>query len=249
LRDVPQTDELVAQPNLIALNRVRTIFQRMSDARFFNGWILHLSPHKVIAHTQSNCLAMPGDDFSFQVFGNKQEALFQARLMTLHRAETRFDPTGGVTGNRNGLELACQLTTKIQLQACKEQPRFFVEGVIADIAAPGNELIKGVTVIDVGPGGFAAVTGRGLAKGEHVAVTILGKGLHLQCIAEVRNCIVCGGNQDYQRTGMKILEMDRINALRWKQLYTSIVESNRTSWAVGTAEVRSVVKLKQKKAS
>ncbi|MFI5385425.1 MAG: hypothetical protein ACHQ50_04810 [Fimbriimonadales bacterium] len=40
-----------------------------------------------------------------------------------------------------------------------------------------------------------------------------------------------------------------MNSLRWKQLYVAIVESNRTHWAVDTAEVSPLVKLKYKKAA
>ncbi|MFI5385426.1 MAG: hypothetical protein ACHQ50_04815 [Fimbriimonadales bacterium] len=196
-------EAIVNTPNMVALNRVRTMFQRVSDARFFNGWVVRIMPDSVVAHTQTNCDLKPGDAFSFQVFGNKQDAFFLASLISVQRAELGYAVAGGRSPDRHGLELVCQVTTKVRLKDCKEQPRFFVDGVIADITCADGTRSEGATVIDVGAGGFAAVTGRTMAKGDRVEISLYGNGLFIQCVAEVRNSIVCGASSDFQRTGFQ----------------------------------------------
>ena len=51
----------------------------------------------------------------------------------------------------------------------------------------------------------------------------------------MRNCVANALNADLQRIGLQIKRMDRIDALRWKQLYMAILESNRMHGSLRTA--------------
>ncbi len=231
--------------DVVVLNRARTTFQRVSDAKFFNGWVKHITPDVIVAHTCTNAVLEPGDKFSFQVYGNKKDAFFHATLTAIHGAEQ--GPFYG--SNATTVELGCNITTEMHFKEAQGQPRFCVDGMSADVVLDENSSTINAPVIDIGPGGFAAVTGRHFKKGDLVNVSLYANGQLVQCFAEVRNCIVNGLAPDYQRTGMQIKRMDRVDALRWKQLYLGILEGNKMQGATRTAEVGTVVKLKSKDAA
>ena len=231
--------------DVVVLNRARTTFQRVSDAKFFNGWVKHITPDTLIAHTCTNCQLDPGDEFSFQVYGNKKDAFFHATLVSLAGAEQ--GPSYG--SSMNAVELSCNITTEMAFKDGQGQPRFCVEGMSADIFGDEERESLSSVIIDIGPGGFAAVTGRHFRKGDQVRVSLYANGQLVQCTAEIRNCIVNGLNPEFQRTGMQIKRMDRIDALRWKQLYMGILDSNKMHGAMKTAEVGTVVKLRSKGAA
>lgn len=228
--------------DIVVLNKARTTFQRVSDAKFFNGWIKHITPDVLVAHTCTNCALDVGDEFSFQVYGNKKDAFFHAILTSMQGAEQ--GPSYG--SSMNAVELGCNITTEMLFKDSQGQPRFCVEGMTADIIGEEDRSSMGSIVIDIGPGGFAAITGRHFRKGDQVQVSLYANGQLVQCLAEIRNCIVNGLNPEFQRTGMQIKGMNRIDALRWKQLYSGILEGNKMSGSTKTAEVGTVVKLRSK---
>lgn len=246
MKPATQVESVVNTPNIVALNRVRTTFQRISDARFFTGWIIHVFPDRMAAYTKTTCPLQPGDEFSFQVFGNKQDAFFRARLIAAERVDFGL-PVPGAGCDKDGLELVCALTTKVRFKASKEQPRFVVDGIIADLTNSEGYKAEAISVMDIGAGGFGAFTERRFQKGDEVAVTLFSNGVRIQCVAEVRNCLVCRSSPDYQRTGFQIVGMDRVNSLRWKQFYVATVEQNRTTWAIEPSEESSRPKSKQRK--
>jgi hypothetical protein len=235
--------------DIVALNRARTTLQRVSDAKFFNGWIKQITPDTVVAHT---CTSMPmqlGDEFSFQVYGNRKDAFFYATLTALHRAQEgpvfSFDRSGGATP----IELGCRLSSEMVLKDSSGQPRFCVEGACADITTQSGHQIENAIIIDIGPAGFAALTDRKLKKGDQVAVSLFARGQLVKCHAEVRNCVVNTVNPTLQRTGLLITRMERVDALRWKQIYVAILDENKMHGSMRTAEIGKVVKLISKHAA
>jgi hypothetical protein len=235
--------------DVVALNRARTTFQRVSDAKFFNGWVKHITLDSVVAHTCTSMQMQLGEEFSFQVYGNRKDAFFHAILTTLHRADEgpvfSLDRLGGATP----VELGCQLATEMTLKDSSGQPRFCVEGACADIKSESGHQVENAIIIDIGPAGFAAITDRKLRKGDRVTVSLFARGQMVRCQAEVRNCVVNTVNADFQRTGLLITRMERVDALRWKQIYVAILDENKMHGSMRTAEIGKVVKLISKHAA
>lgn len=229
-------------PHLVVLNRARTTFQRIGDAKFFNGWVKRITPETVVVHTCTGCLLNPGDEFSFQVYGNRKDAFFRAHLVMLQGAEVAPIFTSDRSGSLSALELGCHLTTSMTFKDCHHHPRYYVEGVTADVWNDESIREDGATVIDMGPEGFAAITSRQFRKHDRVHVALYASGHYVQCEAEVRNCVVNSLNIEFQRTGLQICSMDRVDALRWRQLYQEILEANKMQGALRTAELGTTVK-------
>jgi hypothetical protein len=110
---------------------------------------------------------------------------------------------------------------------CVTQPRFCVQGLTVDLSFEGETLSEKATVIDIGPGGFAALSEIPLKKGDIVDAKLYAFEQTVCCRAEVRNCVKNALNQNYQRVGLQIMDMERIDGLRWKQVYSTILEQNR----------------------
>ncbi|HTQ11746.1 MAG TPA: hypothetical protein VMI31_16920 [Fimbriimonadaceae bacterium] len=228
---------------MIALNRARTTFQRIADAKFFNGWIKRITPDVVVVQAWLPDPFDRGDDFSFQVFGNKKSALFRASLVAI---QSLGAPPGMEEPHRSGslYEFECHICCKITFMDATEQPRFNVEGVLVDVSRADGFLSAGAQVLDVGPEGLAVLTGIGLSKGDEVAVALSGHGERLVFSAEVRNCSPCRRDPSRQRTGMRIKQIDRLNAVRWKHFYSEVVEHNRAHWVPEAADLAAQVKPK-----
>jgi hypothetical protein len=211
---------------IVALNSARTTFQRVSDGKFFNGWIKSIDPDKLVAHTCTSAALAHGDEFAFQVYGYRKDAFFHAILNSLHTPAHPSSFSTDRAGTAIAVELSCDLTTVMKLKEGQQPPRFCVEDVIADVALDDARRVQSATVVDIGPGGFAVITDRCFKKGDIVEVILYANGLNIQCEAEVRNCAVNVLNTEYQRTGLQIRTISRIDATRWTQLYRTIVESN-----------------------
>jgi hypothetical protein len=233
---------------MVVLNRARTTFQRISDAKFFNGWIRSVTRETVVAHTCTNCLLEPGDIFAFQVYGNSKDAFFHARLVSLHGA----GPTSLYTPDRasgfHAIDLGCHLTTEMTLKGSHGQPRFFVEGISADVNRADGFASEAAVVIDIGPGGLALIAQRGFFKGDDVKVSLHSKGQTIHFEAEVRNCVANPLSVDFQRIGLQIQRMERVDAMRWKQLYMLLLDSNRMICPPSQQEAGSQVKFWSKEA-
>lgn len=234
--------------DVVVLNRARTTFQRVADAKFFNGWIRNISPDTVVVHTCTSCPIKPGDKFAFQVYGNKKDAFFRASLMTLQGA-SQAPVFGADRMAPSSIELACRITTEMEFHDGLGQPRFCVEGAAADLRHYGELLCIGCPVIDVGPAGFAVISDATVTKGDFVDVSISARSQLIQCRAEVRNCVVSALNSRFHRVGFQMREMDRVDALRWKQLYLDILESNKMLGLGRSVEIGTTVKLRPKHAA
>ncbi|HVT11666.1 MAG TPA: hypothetical protein VHE55_05330 [Fimbriimonadaceae bacterium] len=217
---------------IVAFQRARTIIQRLADARIFNGWIRHVSPTDVIVHLQTRTAIEPKDVLSFQIFGNKKNAHFQAVVTAAQANE--YGAVFAKDGVRatNAVELFCEVMTKLCYDDAVENPRFCVEGSTADIVVGAERHATGAPVIDVGPRGFAVLTDREFVKGQAVSVAFYASGVAMDLEANVRNCVAFAPNPSYQRVGFEIVHIDRLNLVRWRQFYASVLEANKADWSI-----------------
>jgi hypothetical protein len=235
--------------DVVALNRARTTFQRVSDGKFFNGWIKQITLDTVVAHTCTSARIEPGQEFSFQVYGNRMDAFFYATVTALHGAEQGPVFSSDRSGGASAIELSCRVSTEMAFKESSGQPRFCVEGACADLVTESGHLAESAIIIDIGPGGFAAMTDHEFQKGDRVSASVFARGHLVKCQAEVRNCVGNTLNPEFQRTGLQITRMDRVDALRWKQIYVAILDENKMHGHRKTAEIGRVVKLISKRAA
>src|SRR5579862_6827243 len=207
--------------DLVALNNARTTFQRISDAKFFTGWVKQITPWTIVAYTCTDSKIENGDTFAFQVFGNGKDAFFRAVVSEQHSV----DPGPLFSKKRlNGysVELTCDVEGDMRFQDSRGQPRFFVSGFVAEVGGDQS------TVIDIGPQGFSMVGDNEYAKGDRLTVIIKAAAHCVECEVEVRNCIRYPLHKDYHRTGVQIMSTSRIDSLKWKELYSTILDASRS---------------------
>jgi hypothetical protein len=227
---------------IVLLNRARTTFQRVADGKFFNGWVKHVTPDLIIVHTCTSCELNPGDEFAFQVYGNNKDAFFSARLKAFQGAELGPFATPDRSGPTVPLNLGCEITSAMVFKDCVTQPRFCVQGLSVDLKANDELIATKATVIDVGPSGFAALSEVPLKKGEIVEATLHAFEHKVCCRAEVRNCVKNALNPTFHRLGMLIMDMERVDGLRWKQLYSTILEQNKRQATSRTENTQSRIR-------
>lgn len=211
------------------------MLQRLSDARIFNGWIKEVTPVKVVAHLRTTAAIEVDDEFSFQVYGNKMNASFLARVTATTPAEFGAVFATDKLLSPNTLEVVCRVTTSMRYSAALEDPRFCVEGATADISVGLDRFMRSVAVLDVGPRGFAALIDQPLAKGEVATVALYAHGLLVKLEATARSSVKIAPDGDFKRVGFEITNFDRSTSARWKQVYDAVVASNRIDWRVEDA--------------
>lgn len=221
--------------SLLALNNARTTFQRVADAKFFSGWVKHISPQEITFLVHTACIVAPGDEFAFQVYGNGHDAFFRGKAVSVVGAE----PGPLFAMNRasaTSLEVTCDILGSMAFRDARGHPRFHVTGVTAQINPRSVEDCPRDLVIDVGPVGFSILTMQRLKKSQKVDLLIYANEHTIECRAEVRNCITYSLNNEYQRMGMQIEGMTRIDARRWKELYSEILQASKITWFVSTMD-------------
>lgn len=214
------------------------MFQRLGDARIFNGWIKEITPVKVVAHLRTTAAIELEDEFSFQVYGSKMNASFLAKVTATRSAEDGAVFATDDLHSPNALEVVCRVTTSMRYATSVEDPRFCVKGAKADISVGPGRLLRSVTILDLGPRGFAALTDQPLAKGEVATVALYAYGLLVKVEATVRSSVKVAPDTEMKRIGFEVTNLDRATAARWKQVYAAVVASNRIDWQIEDAGVQ-----------
>jgi len=213
-------------PEQPALNNARTSFQRLTDARFFHGWVKKISPRLITVHVLTDVPFAAGEDLAFQVFGSDYDAFLEAEIAHITAADLDL-PFHKKPKEGTWVEIECRITTDVSLKATTALPRFLVAGFVAHVPASEFNQSATATILDIGPQGFSFVSDGPYRKGEKIEVTIRARGQTMKCEVEVRNCNQYGPSSDQYRVGLQITGMSRIDACNWQDVYASILEVNR----------------------
>lgn len=188
---------MATQEAIFINTRVR--LQRLSDAKFFSGWVKDFTRTDLVVKLGGPAQVKPGETFMVQVHGHSSTALFRALLK-------------GISPN----ELAFAIPEPVRFLTASEQVRVSVEGVTATLTSAGRALET--TVVDLSVGGAGLVSTREIKRGEHVRVlfeTPLG---NVECDAEVRYCKAESIEDGTYRIGVRLEELGRIERARWNRL-------------------------------
>ncbi|HVT13000.1 MAG TPA: PilZ domain-containing protein [Fimbriimonadaceae bacterium] len=217
------------------MNNARTTFQRVSDAKFFSGWVKAITPDSITILVHSVSIITPGDEFAFQVYGNGHDAFFRATTCIVKGTE--LSPLfAAKRTSATPLEVSCLINGKMTFEEARGRPRFFVTGITAEVNPDGAEECPRDVVVDIGPVGLSVVTNNRLRKNDVANLRIYVKDLTIECSAEVRNCIQYTVDGEYHRIGFQIKGMARIDARRWRDLYAEILDASKMPWNVSTMD-------------
>ena len=193
----------------VTFANARARFQRLSDAKLFNGWVSALTGKNVIVAAEEGAKVQLGQTFRFQVFGSGATAVFDARLETI-----------------SDRLLAFALSTPIRAVPSSEDMRMRTRNLSAlllDITEgePANgddDMAVAMTearVVDVSGKGLGLHISRAYKKGAKVKVVIDTPWGQTECTGEVRY-----SKPEAQgfRVGLLIVEIDRLNQGRFARL-------------------------------
>ncbi len=221
----------------------RTRFQRLSDSEFFTGWVEDLSsPHFEVRSTLSTYEI--GDTFLFELYGDKANLIFIARLegVDAMNALQKTTPNApkpktarcakvkGRAKDQVALEPETEAEDSTSLYITfefalvsekkyvepKEPARKAVQSLTA-VLTRGAEKTE-VSISDISANGVGLLTTTSYEVGEVVglSMTAMMRTIHLQC--QVRHCHRDKQIQTMYRTGLQFENMNRVDVVAWAKV-------------------------------
>lgn len=204
-------------------NGVRARFQRLSDYRFFAGWVQDFFGERILLRATPDVILFTGQEFQFDVIGPQYSATFRARLeygsdfglFNPNAEKEEFELRQRIMVAAD-VEFEFVILKEISLRESTEEARYAMQSAKALVTHEGRS-ING-TVLD------ASTKGLGLALEEQVPAdanielkieTHMGE---VKCQAQVRYCRPDRQLQNNFRTGVSIVSMDRIDQARWNRI-------------------------------
>lgn len=205
----------------------RARFQRMRDAKIFNGWIDNFFGNKLEVVTSSQFPVEVGDSFRFEGFGHHITMVFQCELESINAIdaltgglETLIEGSNAKVLESYGATFVLKVTGQIRFAASSEAVRIKVSNL------PGSVLLGPKKIhakaVDVSPGGLGMIVEEKIDVGTDVRVNLETNFGTLTGIFQVMYCVEDFRNAGYYRSGFKIKEMDRIERPRWDRFMREI---------------------------
>jgi hypothetical protein len=194
----------------VSFVNTRARFQRISDAKLFNGWVNTLSTKTTIVSVNEPIRAQPGQIFRFEVYGKGAIAVFEARLEIA-----------------SGTLIAFGICSQIRAMPSKEDMRQRTQNLTAllyrapdpevldsrpdnrplDISATAQPITE-AQVVDVSTRGVGILSTFEFDRGEMLRLVINTQWGPADCLVEVRYCKPEG---ERFRIGLLVQSMDRLS--------------------------------------
>lgn len=181
------------------LNR-RTRLQRLSDGRFFYGWIKSIKDGVVTIFTESEDLHRRGDRYALESFGIQHVAQFFG-------SAARSEP--------NYMDIAIEHPVQY-LDPTPEEARTHISDLPLVLTWEG-ESVEGF-LVDASTHGAGVVSQAYIDKGETVSLAIRVGGTTIQLKGEVRYCRKHRPLKDHFRLGLRLFPTDRLDSAKWSAL-------------------------------
>lgn len=182
-------------PRAFLNTRVR--FQRLSDAKFFAGWVKDFSAGGILVRTSPSAAVAVGEKFMFQVHGGDASAIFKGTL-TIAGAD----------------ELCFSIVEQIKYLGVNEAVRLLVDGMSGVIETSGGPIE--MLVVDVSSKGLGLVCHTQLERGTEYNMHLDCAQGPVSCVGEIRYCKADASGQ--YRIGVLLKEMNRVDQARWQRL-------------------------------
>jgi hypothetical protein len=188
----PETDT----PNPATLAGTRVRLQRLSDAKFFSGWVIELTAETVLIKINGEPELKVGDRFAAEIHGATHVARGTIELTDPNASATRF-----------------QITAAMQYATVTEQARFLVDGVTCLIFVDGREIAA--EVIDYSAKGLGFRSLRPLYPGTDVEMVVTSGTLSASVDGQIRHCRLDPDAPGRYRGGVLIEPRDSEQAYAW----------------------------------
>jgi hypothetical protein len=175
-------------------NRVR--LQRLTDAKFFSGWVTHLQADAAHVKVNDNPDLEPGQEFAAEAHGADSVARFRGRIEVISEGTA-----------------VLKLTSPIHFAAGTEQARYLLDGVTCILHGNGRQLAAEVT--DFSVGGIGVRLSRSLYVGTDFDVEITDGKLSITLEGQVRHCRLDPEYPDRYRAGILLAPDGPEQAYTW----------------------------------
>lgn len=187
------------------LNR-RTRLQRLTDGRFFYGWIKSIQDGIVTIFSEGEEVHRRGDRYALESFGIQHVAQF---FGTAAGAEPRY------------IKIALEHPVQY-LEPTGEEARTHISDLPLILTWEG-ESVEGL-LVDASTHGAGVVSQAYIDKGETVSLAIRVGGTTIHLAGEVRYCRKHRPLKDHFRLGIRLHPTDRLDAAKWSALVNAEYE-------------------------
>ncbi|HLP00345.1 MAG TPA: PilZ domain-containing protein [Fimbriimonas sp.] len=178
---------------------VRVRMQRLSDAKFYSGWLRSMSESEVVIDFAGSEVFEPDTKFFLSINGVNSAAVVQTQLAS---------QTPGF--------LNLRYDGQVKYLNPSEQARRLVTGLTGVIEIAGGEIDMQIT--DVSVKGFGALIEGVILKGSIVTIQIDTQFGNVTAQAEIRYCRQDSKDSMRHRVGFQITQIGRIENARWGRL-------------------------------
>lgn len=177
----------------------RARLQRLSDAKFFAGWVKEFSRTDLVVRCAEPVIVAPADVFMVQVHGHTSTALFRAVLSHQFEAELFFT-----------------IPEPVRFLTAHEAVRVSVNGLTALVTSNGRAVEA--QVVDLSVKGAGLITTCEFTKGDKVTIAFSTPLGPVECTGVVRYAKPDPAEDDKYRLGLELDELGRIERARWQRL-------------------------------
>ena len=178
---------------------MRTRLQRLSDAKFFSGWVTDLDDTELRVRLNVSGECEPGDQFLVEIFGNDVNCSFKAGL------SVSFDNQAYLT-----------ILSPVQYRQATESARLSVSDMFGNVVTEESEI--DVRVVDISRHGMGMIVRIPLPKGSQFSYKVISPVGELHGQAQVRYCRLDPSGNGLYRIGARIMDLTRVEQAKWNRL-------------------------------
>lgn len=205
-------------PQQFQFKGARAQIQRVSDARFFGGWVEQLDWPKMRLKIETHLKPSLGDEFSVRLYGPDMDAVFRATL--LQSSFVAAKPAAPDAEPRPALvTLGLHIHTAVDLVSSSEDARFTAPDLRAYIRLPFKDV--DVPVLDISSEGIGVLSPIKFGPRQLIQLQVFSQTKVIECTAEVRYCRKTRGPEQLYRLGLKVQELARMDAPYWRKLWAA----------------------------
>lgn len=201
----------------------RTRFQRLSDYRLFHGWIQDFFGDRLVISSSPDVVLVTGQEFSFEAYGPSSVAMFTARLeFGTDFGVIQADMSADDRAVRQRILAAADIefdfvvTSDVKFLAQSEEVR--VASRAAQVECRLHEFCVSGTLLNSSANGMGLITTYQLEVGDVYEVTVATHIGTVTCQCQCRYSRPDKHVDSMWRSGMKIVDIDRIARARWNQI-------------------------------
>lgn len=200
----------VAKPDSSFAN-TRTRFQRLSDLKFFYGWVVDIQHEVLTVRTACAKDLRPGQVFVFELIGTKGSRTVAGKLRDNPALHGGVPKEKGAGPEEVSLSFAPirQVKSSDDYKSCRKSAQLLV----GSVRRSSGEL--DVAICDVSPAGAGIMISKELKIGEKIELIVNSDDRELSLAAQVRHCSKDKKSAGMYRVGVQFIEMNRIDTAVW----------------------------------